>query len=403
MWPSAEKGFMAEKSVNLSYLDEQQTLLKTIDQSKSAIERCFKDKRLRYRATWKIHFSFLWDSLERQMDWTGRLSRRMRWMQRLFPSFIPSFIGESPVWTDPQIFQGYPVDAVSYPSAYGFRLTTTGLDNWNIAASGHYTGELSETFLFLKLLPAIDCFVDVGANVGFYTLLAAAQSSAKIISCEPSSTTFKQLTQAVKLNSFEHRVTLLNIALGTLPGHADLHARETGTGGESLLPISDERREDRERVEVRTLDALMEEFQLSQKKTFIKIDVEGFEHAVFSGALRWRKSEKPPLFLFESWPEAPVHPRRLIRELRSDGYQVWASYYPRRSSPSPVLKRVRTFSGKKTGNYLAIPAWAVKELPQLQEPLDMRIFSSAQKLRAAKTFLDHYLESLQKKLSTLST
>ncbi len=386
---------MAEKSVKLSFLQEQQSLLRSIDRTKADIERSFNASSDSYLRVWRLHYSFLLDSLERQMGWPGRLSRRLRWLRRLFPFLTPPFAGDSPIWTEPHVFQGYPVDAVSYASAYGFRLTTTGLDNWNIAATGHYTGELSETFLFLKLLPAIDCFVDVGANVGFYTLLAGAQSSAKIISCEPASATFSRLTQAVRLNHFEERTTLLNIALGNAPGHADLHARETGTGGESLLAVADERRKDRERVEVRTLDALMDEFDVAQKKTLIKIDVEGFEHAVLAGASRWRKSAAPPIFLFEAWPEAPVHPRRVIQELSADGYRVLAFYYPAQSQP--VLKSLGRNSGKRTGNFLAIPPWAVQEVQQLQEPLDLRIFSSTQKLRAAQIFLDHYLAALRRK------
>ena len=166
-----------------------------------------------------------------------------------------------------------------------FVSNTNGKDHWIFAAAGAlHLHEFSETFILLNLLSDVDLFIDVCANVGFYTLLAGAQSNLNIISFEPNASTFQRLAKGVALNGLAQRVILLNSALGSTPGRQILHARAIGTGGESLLHVEDERPSESQQVEVRTLDQIFEQYALAVKNALIKIDVEGFEHAVLAGA-----------------------------------------------------------------------------------------------------------------------
>jgi FkbM family methyltransferase len=387
------------------YLEQQAVLLARIDTAKAAIDRSLRTSKDPEAATWKLHFDHLYNSLKQQIGWSVDKSRRLRWLERLLhvvplPFYReslrsllnPPFRGDSAIWKTPERFTGYPVDTAHYPTAYGFGITSHGMDHWEYAATSHYARELSETFLVLTMLPLLDQFIDVGANVGFYSLLAATQSSTlRVISCEPSASTFQRLTDSVRRNGLTERITLLQTALGRTLGQATLHARTIGTGGESLIAMADERIAKSQRVAIRTLDDIAEEYKLKGRKTLIKIDVEGFEYEVLAGAQEWRKVSVAPMIFFESWDTAPVAPSRLIKELRADGYTLFAIEPP---TGGPVLKTTGSTIPQTTGNFLAVPSWAKTAIEPLLQPTDLRLFSPTDKLHALQTFLDHYLASL---------
>ena len=144
-----------------------------------------------------------------------------------------------------------------------------------------YTGlsDFADGSLLLHLLRRGDLFVDVGANVGVYTVLAGAAAGADCIAVEPIPTTFAKLRANVRANVMGGRVETLNIGLG----RADdvLHftsdrdcqnraVREGELAGETIT------------ASVRRLDDLL----AGRSPTLIKIDVEGFESEVLAGAER---------------------------------------------------------------------------------------------------------------------
>src|SRR5688572_24996940 len=73
------------------------------------------------------------------------------------------------------------------------------------------------TFL-VHLLRPDDFFVDVGANVGSYTVLAGAHVGARTYSIEPVPSTFSKLINNIAINKLHEKVTPLNIALGSNKG-----------------------------------------------------------------------------------------------------------------------------------------------------------------------------------------
>ncbi|MFP6657430.1 MAG: FkbM family methyltransferase, partial [Pirellulales bacterium] len=66
----------------------------------------------------------------------------------------------------------------------------------------------------LHLLRTEDTFVDIGANVGTYTVLASGQVGARSIAIEPIPQTFEHLLDNVFLNRLNDRVTLHNCGAG---------------------------------------------------------------------------------------------------------------------------------------------------------------------------------------------
>lgn len=127
-----------------------------------------------------------------------------------------------------------------------------------------------------------DLFVDVGANLGAYTLLASGVAGARTLAVEPGRLAFSYLVRNIWLNNLDAITTSLNVALGSRPGK--LHLTD-GLGTENHL-CSDGPSPGRVEVEVSTLDRVLSLLD----PALIKIDVEGYEPEVISGAVQTLKT-----------------------------------------------------------------------------------------------------------------
>jgi FkbM family methyltransferase len=139
--------------------------------------------------------------------------------------------------------------------------------------------EFDEMAFVMHFLRSGDVFFDVGANIGAYTVLAGAVAGANVVCFEPSPDTFRALERNVRLNHFESRAKLFNVALGRTGGEIQF---TSGLGTENYVvkDASSGQTPNTVRVKVMTLDQM-----LSQGvPKLMKMDVEGFETEVFGGA-----------------------------------------------------------------------------------------------------------------------
>jgi FkbM family methyltransferase len=123
--------------------------------------------------------------------------------------------------------------------------------------------------------------IDVGANVGYYTLLAAScvGPTGKVFAIEPSPYAYARLKETVAANALSQVVTL-QAALGSAGGEGVLYMPPSGNHSPSMV-LCDQ--EDYWRVPLRTLDDCLEEWGL-ERVDLLKMDVEGFEPQVLRGA-----------------------------------------------------------------------------------------------------------------------
>jgi FkbM family methyltransferase len=147
------------------------------------------------------------------------------------------------------------------------------------ATGNIYTGlhEFEDMAFTLHLLRPGDLFVDVGANVGVYTVLAGAVAGARCVAVEPIPSTFADLAANLRLNDLESRVRALLVGIGASPGHMTFTANLDTVN--HVLADSESAAESIQ-VEVTTLDEVLR----NDEPTFLKVDVEGFETKVFEGA-----------------------------------------------------------------------------------------------------------------------
>ena len=129
----------------------------------------------------------------------------------------------------------------------------------------------------LHVIKADELFVDVGANVGSYTVLACTVKQARGCCFEPIPLTYARLNDNLVLNNLSTRVTAHNVGLADVDGELMFtverdcmnHVVQPGDNGEKAVAVP-----------VRTLDSML----AGESPAVIKIDVEGFETPVLKGA-----------------------------------------------------------------------------------------------------------------------
>jgi FkbM family methyltransferase len=148
--------------------------------------------------------------------------------------------------------------------------------------------ERYETYFFIKVLNKDEFFLDIGANLGSYTLLLNRLCGAKCIAVEPSSKTFKKLSKNVELNNLKN-IKLFNFAAG--------EKNKTVFFTKSLGPensIVENSIVDHEMVIQKALDDIID-----VDISFMKIDTEGNELRVLEGAKNILKSESIMVIMCE--------------------------------------------------------------------------------------------------------
>lgn len=157
-----------------------------------------------------------------------------------------------------------------------------------------YTGlhEFDDMGFLLHFLRAGDVFVDVGSNVGSYTILACAARGARGYAIEPVPSTYHRLMNNVRLNRIEDKVKCLNIGIGSHRGQIAFtssrdtmnHALPAGSSEESSV-----------HVEIYSLDEVLAQ----ESPKLMKVDVEGYETLLVEGAQETLKKDSLQAVIME--------------------------------------------------------------------------------------------------------
>jgi FkbM family methyltransferase len=139
--------------------------------------------------------------------------------------------------------------------------------------------EPDETSLIKGVLRPGMTVVDVGANVGYYSLMAA-RSGARAFAFEPSPYAAGRLRETVRANALE-QVEVLEAALGDEEGSAPIFISNDATKTSPSMVANDETSP--KQIPVTTLDRFLGERNID-RVDLLKIDVEGFEPNVIRGA-----------------------------------------------------------------------------------------------------------------------
>jgi FkbM family methyltransferase len=170
----------------------------------------------------------------------------------------------------------------------------------SIAEFGWY--ELATTELLEELVRPGATVVDVGSNVGWFTMLAASLVGPKgrVLAFEPESRSRRLLEQSVRLNQFAN-VTIYPCAVSDREGEALLHHAPGPNRGAHSIPR--DFGHGGEIVQTRRLDEVLAEEGIGEVN-FLKVDVEGGEPAVLRGTREALDSGRIQYMSLEWNPEA---------------------------------------------------------------------------------------------------
>jgi FkbM family methyltransferase len=155
-------------------------------------------------------------------------------------------------------------------------------------------------------LPEGGVFLDIGANVGSYTLIAAEKvgDPGRVFAFEPVSAIFNRLVENINLNGFSN-VVAEQKALTNENKFVDLHIADQKNLGMSSIFHHDTESGQTEQVSAVRLDDYLKQHQL-KRIDMIKIDIEGAELFALQGMKDTLIKHKPEIFI-ELKEEAVKH------------------------------------------------------------------------------------------------
>ncbi len=151
-----------------------------------------------------------------------------------------------------------------------FVLYTTDLVSKTILTRGHWEPEQVLYFFNTARRQGMDIFLDIGANIGYYSLLATKTNDfAEIHAIEAHPENYRQLLMQIEINAFKDIIMPHNIAASEKNG--ELFTEKKGAGTST---VSVDKEQDVIAIKARMLDSI---FNFVGRNITIKLDVEGHE------------------------------------------------------------------------------------------------------------------------------
>ncbi len=192
-----------------------------------------------------------------------------------------------------------------------------------------------ETVSFItKYISYGDTVVDVGANIGFFTLIFSklVGENGKVHAFEPSQREFLHLCENVGVNKFRN-ILLNQLALSNRNGFSEMNVLSESRFGayNSLRRVSHSKVQNEkahiENVRTLTLDSYLALFP-DAAPSLIKIDVEGFEKQVLEGMQSVLRTNNPPCLIIEicegTHKDEQGTAEELITYIESFGYNLFS-------------------------------------------------------------------------------
>jgi FkbM family methyltransferase len=224
------------------------------------------------------------------------------------------------------------------------------------ATGNWYCGlqEYEDMGFVLHVLQAGDLFVDIGANIGSYSVLAGSCEGVNVVAFEPVSSTFSWLQKNIQVNKLDKKVYAKNIGLadqeGTIYFSSNLDTLNHVVSKHEKNSSSIE-------VDVLTLDDVMKE----KSPTIIKIDTEGYESQILNGAKKTINNSSLIAILIElngAGKKYGKEDNEICKLLMRKGFKSF--------SYDPLKRKLKSLNGKinKTSNTLFL-----RKLDEIQHRL----------------------------------
>ena len=193
-----------------------------------------------------------------------------------------------------------------------------------IEQHGWYVDEGFDIKVFRKHLKTRMTFLDLGANVGFYTFLARSiiGEKGKVFAFEPYPRNAGLVKASIRENNYNN-VTLVEAAVSDRNGKASLYLSPDESSENSLLELNFQ---NAITVDVVTLDDYFEKKVSDTKIDFIKMDIEGSEYRAFQGMSKLLSCNEGMTIMLEFWPNGlrrnNQDPYEFLKTIEESGFEM---------------------------------------------------------------------------------
>jgi FkbM family methyltransferase len=175
-----------------------------------------------------------------------------------------------------------------------------------------------------------DVFYDIGANIGYFSLLASewCGSNGKVISFEPVSKTFNRLKKNIQENPGLNNIRFFQVAASDLEEEREIYISLNGKDAWNSLAGNAVAKQEATTEKIKTIpvDRIREKENLPAP-TIMKIDVEGWEVHVLQGAMETLRISRPKLlieFTRENLHTAGTSGAQLAETIHSLNYTLYS-------------------------------------------------------------------------------
>lgn len=185
--------------------------------------------------------------------------------------------------------------------------------------------EYEEMTFIQQVIKNGDTVIDVGANIGAISVLAAGSgANTKVYAFEPTPNLVPLIAENISINQFQDRITIHDMAISNQEGSIDFvltgESEVNHIATTQLLPGQTVKK-----VSTITLDTFAQKNNINQID-FLKVDVEGAELLVFQGAKKLLETGKIKIIVFElnkNYAEFGYTPNELVNYLKNHNYFVF--------------------------------------------------------------------------------
>ena len=187
--------------------------------------------------------------------------------------------------------------------------------------------ESYETEIFMQLCQSGNHVLDLGANIGWYTVIAAKLigKSGSVHAFEPDPDNFAILKRNVAISNVENIVTTEAIAVSDTKAEIQFYASKTNMGDHKIF--ADGEQQGVTSVPAVTLADYFDNYSCSKLPNLVKSDTQGSEGKLFKGAKPLFIENWRPVILFEFYPYGLINsssdPLELLQYFYDFGYELY--------------------------------------------------------------------------------
>lgn len=212
----------------------------------------------------------------------------------------------------------------------------------------HGIYEKLTTTLVKKEVKKGDIVLDIGANIGYYTLIFAklVGKNGQVFAFEPDPTNFALLKKNIAINGYKN-VTLVPKAVSRKTEGIKLYLCQTNKGDHRIYNSFD----GRQAIAIKAV-SLDEYFKNYRRKIdFIKMDIQGAEAKAIQGMINLLKNNQPKIIM-EFWPiglkRSGISPEKPLKLIKNLGYKLYeVNEQKKQISPTTIPDLLKTYTPKQ--------------------------------------------------------